>query len=159
MEAPETNSKTEEPEKKYTVSGPSEACMCEGEYDEGCVDMLSTFVEKIESNLRHMCSESNAYDVIFLSARQFEVTMDVLSICDIEGCREEDVMDVFWQEHLNIIRLYKSAGWGVTSTLVRDDDGEVEGELYFKGELPPSPYRKLLEQLEEKTKEDSSADK
>lgn len=102
-------------------------------------DQLDDFINTIEDYLNGILYDGGG--VRRPSARVVQVTIpmgDVFYAND--NCLSEDALNVFKEEMPHIIQLYEALGWKIEY-----DDNYKNGTMVFTGNVPPSPYRKLLE--------------
>lgn len=135
-----------ETEEKPELTSPDDAKRNDVCDPEG--DLLDKFVWNIEYYLTEGASEDEFFRP---SSTEVEVRMSVSSICDCNesAWRAPDIRVVFYEELPNIIKLYASVGWQVAFEGDETVDAtEREGVLIFTGKVTPSPYRKILDNIQ-----------
>lgn len=75
------------------------------------------------------------------SAKNVEVVIPIGDVISYRGDISDNECNTFREEITNIKKLYESVGWKITY----DEDDFEYGNMIFRGEVSPSPYRKLLE--------------
>lgn len=123
----------------------------EYDYSMKAEDLFGLFVSLIDDCLQVNGNRHGA-SFEYLSATKIRLSVEIDYICGTSTEDEEDslqVKKIFFNELPNIIKLYESAGWQVSfekDEATTTDEENVRGDLVFIGELPKSPYRKLLEE-------------